>query len=437
MNNQAVVVQINKTEEIPGMDRIQLVKLFGTQVITGKDVKVGDIMIYIDSNMKMSDNFLHANNLYRHSELNADKTKSGYFGDDGRVKCIKMRGETSDGFLFQFEYLSYLGVIKSDYDIGEEFDSINGDKFCEKYIPLIHHSDNHNNGKKNSGRKAFKAPMFVEHWDTSQFMRNKHRIPAQTICYIEEKVHGTSHRTGHVEVNTWNEYPWWKKLLYRLAHNLENGNNYVTQWQYLNGTRRVVHTPDTQKSPYHDNTMREEVLENLKAQKLFKGEQLYMELFGYEKTGKQIQKGFPYGCESHIRKDKGEGGLELQLEYDNQPYRNLLYRITMNNEDGKVVDHSREYVYNRAEELGLEKPHLFEKVYFSGTKRSMEILEEKIVNYAQGQSELANDTLKEGVVVWFINEQGNWECLKYKSDAFRLKESGDKDKGVIDQEDLN
>ena len=32
---------------------------------------------------------------------------------------------------------------------------------------------------------------------------------------------------------------------------------------------------------------------------------------------------------------------------------------------------------------------------------------------------------------------GKWEALKYKSDAFRLGESSDRDKGIIDQEDLN
>jgi hypothetical protein len=67
----------------------------------------------------------------------------------------------------------------------------------------------------------------------------------------------------------------------------------------------------------------------------------------------------------------------------------------------------------------------------------MESLEQLVTKLAQGQSSLDNDTLKEGVVIWYIGSNGMWSCLKYKSDNFRLRESNNKDKGIIDQEDLN
>ncbi len=252
-------------------------------------------------------------------------------------------------------------------------------------------------------------------------MRNKHQIPADTICYIEEKVHGTSHRTGHVEMNVWNESSWWYKLLYKLANGFKK-IPHVTKWIYINGTRRVIHTPKNMldKKFFHDNTMREEVLEEASGL-LHKGEEIYLELFGHEKGGGFIQKGFPYGTNPDAK----------------IPYRTLLYRVTMNNVDGITVDYSREAVYKKADELAMEKPYLFEKFYYSGTYYSMRQLETAVIEYAQGQSELAEDTLKEGVVVWFINARGDWTALKYKSDKFRLKESGQKDKGVVDPEDNN
>lgn len=418
MNNSAIVIRVHKLEPIEGMDRIQLVKLFGTQVIVGKDVNIGDILVYVDSNMVMSHEFLSHNNLYRNSTLNKDQFKSGYFDDNGRVKCIKMRGTISDGFLFPLEYLynaftTDVGKFPIGFNsVGYEFNDLGGFNVCSKYIPKVKNTHSQNK----SSIKKLEVPMFVEHWDTEQFMKNKHKIPAGTICYIEEKVHGTSHRTGYVRLDIWNNKSWIYKFLYKLA----NGFSvipHVSEWIYLNGTRRVIHVPNKKINPYVDNTIREIILSQLNGQ-LHKGEQLYMELFGYEKTGSMIQKGFPYGCE--------QGS-----------FRKLLYRITMNNEDGKTVDYNREYVYNKAEELGLEKPYLFEKFYYSGTKRSMEILEEKVIEYAQGQSELAKDTLKEGVVIWFIGKDGLWTNLKYKSDAFRLFESNSKDKGEIDQEDIN
>ena len=438
-NNKAIVVKVNKTEEIPGMDNIHLVKLFGTQVITSKDVKEGDIMVYVDSNMKMSPEFLHYNNLYRHSEFNKHPNQSGYFDDNGRVKAIKMKGVISDGFLFPESYLSYIdrsfGYDTPQLKVGEEFNEIQGYKICEKYVPP--QKETNSGKKKGSGRSAFQAPMFVEHFDTTQFMRNKHKIPPKTMIYIEEKVHGTSHRTGYVNVGIDYKISWWEKLLARM---IRGKGTKVWKWVHLNGTRRVTHTPDkVQKNPYHDPSMRQEVLEHVRGQ-LLKGEQLYIELFGYEKSGKHIQKGFPYGCEFKWM-DKASYDIETKgytnHKENNKPlYRAMLYRVTMNNEDGNVVDYPREYVYRRAEELNLEKPHLFEKFYYSGTQKSMENLEKKIIEYAQGQSAFAEDTLKEGVVIWFINDQGKWEALKYKSDAFRLEESKLKDKGYIDQEDV-
>ena len=58
--------------------------------------------------------------------------------------------------------------------------------------------------------------MFVEHWDTGQFFKNKHTIPAGTICYLEEKIHGTSNRTGNVLVDITVEKNWFVKKILKL-----------------------------------------------------------------------------------------------------------------------------------------------------------------------------------------------------------------------------
>ncbi len=417
MDNTAIVVKINNIGEHSNADKLKIVKLFGTQIIVGLDTKIGDIAVYVDSNLKMSQEFLHANNQYRHYELNDDKTKDGFFDDSGRVKCIKLRGELSDGFLFPLNFLNFTG--KNKLKVGDEFNSINGIEICKKYIPL---SQQGSGGKQRVSTKKLTVPMFKEHFKTSQFMREQHQIPAGTICYIEEKIHGTSHRTGFVKFPVYEQLPWWKKVLYTILK-LKT----LTEWMYLNGTRRVVHTPRKLLVTYHDNTMREEILARINGT-LLKGEEVYLELFGHEKTGKQVQKGFPYNTES-----KPEVG---------NPYRALLYRVTMNNEDGHTVDYNREAVYDKAKELGMEIPHLFEKFYYDGSVASMQTLETKVIEYAQGQSALGmhgdtSDTLKEGVVIWFINSSGHWKALKYKSDAFRLQESAGKDKGIVDQEDTN
>lgn len=499
MDNAAIVVKINNIEDHSNADKLKIVKLFGTQIIVGLDTKIGDIAVYVDSNLKMSKEFLHANSEYKHPELNKDNQKTGFFDDSGRVKCIKLRGELSGGFLFPLSFLDFAG--KHKLKVGDEFNTIQGIDICSKYAPIVQQGSG--NGKQKQGTKKLEVPMFKEHFKTGQFMREQYQIPEGTVCYIEEKIHGTSHRTGYVKFPVYDELPWWKKILYSILKLKK-----ATVWKYLNGTRRVIHTPKTLKEfkevdlvkiwtnskmeykkqsyrefyyntyekkisdedyriifpednsihtkqfsnldyfgeefkkwwllkdrgdysknniGFHDNTMREEVLEKTKGL-LLKGEEVYLELFGHEKTGKQIQKGFPYSTEPSPK--VGES------------YRSLLYRVTMNNEDGHIVDYNREAVYDKAKELGMEVPHLFEKFYYTGSKESMQKLETKVIAYAQGQSALGmcgekSKTLKEGVVIWFINSSGHWKALKYKSDAFRLQESSGKDKGVVDQEDIN
>lgn len=403
MNNILTVIKVNSISPIEGADKIQLVNIFGTQVIVGKDINIGDTLIYADSNMQMSHEFLSINNLFRNKELNLDKEKSGYFEDNGRVKCIKMKGVISDGFLFPPDYLEY--ASDKEFKAGDEFTELEGHKIACKYIPKISRIPGSGKGNRISLKKR-ECPMFVEHWDTGQFFKEKDKIPPGTVCYIEEKIHGTSHRVGNMLLEK--EVSKLQKFFYKFFNYLPK------EWTYLNGTRRVVHFPKKVNHTYHDNTMRKEVLEKVRGQ-LFKGEELYLELFGYEKSGGCIQKDFPYGCK------QGE-------------YRAMLYRVTMNNEDGKVIDYNREAVYRRAEELGFETPTLFSKIYYD--ESNGRLLEEQVKHFAYGTSSKDPNTLKEGVVVWFIDNKGFWECLKYKQDAFRLKESGDKDKGIIDQEDL-
>jgi hypothetical protein len=113
----------------------------------------------------------------------------------------------------------------------------------------------------------------------------------------------------------------------------------------------------------------------------------------------------------------------------------MLYRVTFNNEDGKVFDMSREYVYRRAEELGLEKPYLFEKYYYTGNK---EELISRVESYTDGRSMIDAGTLREGVVCWFEDEAGRWTCLKNKSFDFLNFESKQKDdENFTDIEDEN
>lgn len=413
MNNTAIIVRIAAVEKHPKGDRLQIVKIFGTQVIVDHSVSKGDVMIYFDGNLRLSPEYLKHNNLYRLAELNDDVTTKGYFDLNGRVKAIKLRGEFSDGMLMPLSSVDFTGKSMDSVVIGTEFNSWNNTLICEKYVPVTHHCKESSNKPKGKKKLRVDSPMFVQHIDTDQFFRNQHKIPAGTVCYIMEKTHGTSGRIGHVLVDTTNERGWFKRMLMKWA-----GINSTHSYRYIHGSRRVTFQhADKEYQPYHDPQMREIIFNKVKGL-LPKGVQVYFEIYGYEVTGGPIQKGFPYGCQP------GE-------------FKVKLYRATMNNEDGIVVDYSLDHVINLARELDMEAPYIFDRYFYDGSEASMKELEKRVHDFAQGQSIEDPLTLREGVIVQFIDKNGKWDFLKYKSDTFKAFESGQKDEGIVDQEDIN
>ena len=107
----------------------------------------------------------------------------------------------------------------------------------------------------------------------------------------------------------------------------------------------------------------------------------------------------------------------------------MLYRVTFTTPDGFCIDMDREYVYNRASELGLEKPYLLTR------SDSDEVLDDA-ESYVDGVSALGTGTLREGVVVWFKDKVGKWTCLKLKSQEFFLSQDKLMEKDVADCEDV-
>lgn len=275
--NNAIVVRLANVRPHPNADRLKLATVLGTQVVVGLDSKDEDLMIYFDSNLCLSPEYLKANNLYSNAELNQDITKKGYFGSNGRVKAQKFRGEFSNGYVAPISSLIDCGAIISydDLDLqeGDEFTHINGVKICEKYV--VPQKQSGSSGSRNHQKKVKrpKSKMFWKHWDTGHLMRRLHEIP-DGVIYIEEKVHGTSARTANVLCPTYR--PWWKFWAPK------------EEWKVVSGTRRVDGIGG------HISQVRREVEQKV-APHLRKGEQIYYEIFGCAGNS-QIQKGYPYGC---------------------------------------------------------------------------------------------------------------------------------------------
>lgn len=376
------------------------------QVVVGLDAQEDDLVLYFDSNLALTPAYLKANNLYARARLNQDPALKGYFDDNGRVKPQKFRGENSYGFVAKLNSLTRVqGITSKDVarlKEGDQFVEFNGVKICHKYIA------GHPAPSKEVESPKLSSPMFVRHWETHKFMREMHRIVPDQLVYIEEKIHGTSFRIGKALVN--HSLSWVERFLLKLGFRIDQH-----EYTPLHGTRRTI-LGGGEKDTFYKRGMRNELFANI-SPKLYKGEQVFGEIFGFEINGVPIQKGFPYGC--RLGENKA-----------------ILYRVTQNNEDGKVFDLGREYVYRRADELGLLRPPLFAKYHYTGSDESKAELIRLVKHFTEGGSAFDSKTLREGVVVWFTDERGAWTCLKNKSFTFLAQESKAKDKGVVDMEDL-
>ncbi len=400
--NNAVIVSLANVRPHPNADCIKLATVLGTQVVVGLEAKDGDRVVYFDSNLRLSREYLHYNNLYSSKDLNNNTALTGYFGKNGKVRTQKFRGELSNGYVASLVSLQIPEVHPStlgDLQLGDEFHTLDAVLICEKFLCR---ENTKGDPKKN---KSPLSSMFHKHWDTPQYMRNKHKVGPGPI-FIEEKIHGTSGRIGNVWCTPPRRFWQWRAK---------------KEWRVLSGTRRVENI--SSHLPY----IRKEI-EHKVAPHLHKGEEIYFEIYGTSQCGVDIQKGFPYGCRA------GE-------------YRVVLYRVTHTTQDGKCIDLGRRQVYARAEELGLESPTVLERGYFNDEMLGQDnyvvssydgwdctTLEDQMVAYAQGKSTIDGNTLLEGVVVWYQDLYGNWTCLKHKSPEFLILESKLRDKGDVEDE---
>ena len=102
-NYLAKIVKVEKTEDIPGADRIHKLTVEYKDIVAGKDIKEGDIVVYFPIECQLSDKFLRENNQYKDSQKNNDPSQSGMFEEKRRVKCIKLKKVTSEGFVMPIE----------------------------------------------------------------------------------------------------------------------------------------------------------------------------------------------------------------------------------------------------------------------------------------------------------------------------------------------
>lgn len=104
-NYVATIVKLPELKTVNGLDNLMLANVFGYNCLVGKDSNPNELYVFFPAECVLSEKFLSWNNLYRKSEMNVEKFKSGFFDESGRVKAVKFKGIVSSGFLIPVKSL--------------------------------------------------------------------------------------------------------------------------------------------------------------------------------------------------------------------------------------------------------------------------------------------------------------------------------------------
>ena len=447
MAYKAYVTELKNVRKHPNADRLLLGDCFGNTVCVNLDYVEGQLGVYFPTDGQLSVEFADANNLVRKKDENGNNI-GGYMDPDKRnVKAIKLRGEKSDGLFLPLHCLEPFGDI-TQLRIGDTIDVFNGHEICKKYIPRSNTRKGHySEGNKTRKHKTPVAPLFMEHVDTEQLAYNLDAFRCGDEIEITLKMHGTSQRTAYLPTLQGYKRSFWDRITHKEGTPIYN-------WGGVSGTRRVV-LEDFEGGFYGSNAFREQHSKFFDG-KLWKGETVYYEVVGFTDTGAPImaecsnkklndpdfvkQYGdttvFSYGCSAEGMTLKH--GIDEDGAYSLQevvPQSDIyVYRMTMTNEDGDIVEYTPDFMRYRCEQMGAKTvPVLWKGTIpeHPGSEEDPTITAgEWIKNVAErfydGPDPIGKTHVREGVVVRILNRP-KFCAYKHKNFAFKVLEGIVKD----------
>ena len=403
------IVTIKNIRPHPNADKLRITTIFNEDVIVDLSYDVGKRCVYFPSDGQLGVEFCEVNNLVRKKD-EAGNNVGGYLDPNKRnVKAIRLRGIVSDGLLLPIESLSTWTNV-DELNEGDQITILNKVEICRKYIPRTNHRRNNSGTSKTKKKKVkeFSYPYFEEHVDTEQLRFNADKFKVGDICTITLKMHGTSARTSNcLEVK--NKKSFIKKLLH-----IPDKNKY----KIVSGTRRtVINAFDNDTGFYGTHAFRKPYHDAL-AEKLPKGMTIYYEIVGWVDENTTIMS---KANNSKISNPefKRQYGDETIFSYGCEQGQNdaYVYRITMTNEDGVVVELSWADVQIWCEKLGMKPVPTFETFIFT----TIEDLWERVYKYYDGTDPIGKTHVREGVVVR-IENRPKFTAYKHKNESFRILE---------------
>lgn len=409
-NYVATIVKLPELRAVECLDNLMLATVFGYNCLIWKDSNPNELYVFFPAECELSSSFLSFNNLYRHSELNEDKTKKGFFEDNGRVRAVKFKGIVSSGFLMPKTSLPFPSQLKE----GDTFHSISTIPICKKYRnPETIRQDKINASlwiKKPKYDRVIPT-QFRLHTSTPQFLRFINDFVEGDRIVITEKLHWTSAVFANVLTK--------RKLSFieRLAKKLWILVN-ETEYFPLYSSRTVIKNKDI--NPNQDGGFYWEDLWGIYAKalewKIEKGITLYGEIVGYTPSGAFIQKGYSYGCKS----------------WESKFY---CYRITYTTPDGNVIEFTDTQIRQYCELRSIEVVPLIEVHHIVWYTKSY--ISDKYSGEVEVMCKLNDEKVpREGVVIRRDGQEA-YSAYKLKSQLFLTYETKELDAAVVDMEEVN
>ena len=432
------VIRVKELRPHPNADKLQLLHVFETDTCVGLDVQVGDMGLYIPSDVQLGERFCQVNGLLRQKDENGNPIGHGYLDPQKRnVKAIKLRGERSDGIYLNISCLSDFCTI-SDLKEGDQITTLNGEVIAQKYIPKRNPRGEWH-GEKIQRAKVNVCPLLREHVDTEQLAYNLDKFHAGDIVQLTLKCHGTSTRIGHLPILTDDKQSWWQKLLRRPIH-----QHY--EYGMITGTRRVVLANGRKGGFYESDDFRHAMTAKLEG-KLPRNFIVYGEIVGFQGPNGAPIMGqcanskikdkefsrmygetttFSYGCEQDGDYE-AHSILEPGREFNKAPCCDLwVYRIAMTNEDGDMTELSPTQMKTWCERWGVNYVPEFETFIIPEGVNPGEYVVRKVEQYYDGPDPIGKTHVREGVVARILN-RSKFEVYKHKGYAFRVLENLIKD----------
>ena len=438
------ITQLKNLRPHPNADRLQLAECFGNTVCVSMEYVADQVGVYFPTDGQLSMEFCEQNGLLA-VYVDGVNVSGGYMDAEKRnVKTIKLRGEKSDGLFLPLTCLAYTGVDIDTIKVGDTISVVNGHEICTKYIPKRNHKSHSNTSEGNRTRKKKVpvAPLFAEHADTEQLAYNLSAFKPGDLVEITLKMHGTSQRTANLP-----RFDGYKRTL--MDRILRREGVAQDNWGSVSGTRRVV-LADFDGGYYGSNEFREQHSKFFDG-KLHKGETVYYEVVGFTTNGTPImgdadnkklndkefvkQYGktttFSYGCSPDGKKTlygrDDQGNFEITKDVPQSDI--YVYRMTMTNEDGDVVEYTPAFMRYRCEQMGVKTvPVLWYGLIpenpgasYDDTITAGEWIKNVAERFYDGPDPIGKTHVREGVVVRIINRP-KFCAYKHKNFSFKVLE---------------